>query len=194
MSTLRRSAARSLFSLSSGHRHGGSLGLTALGAAALCVACGGPSADAGESGQTASSESTDASAKVPGTTSTTDGGSGSGDVTGSAVSEACDAVADSKVTSSVETSVALSWAGAPGTTIAISRKSYCGSDDYQLLTKLPAGATSYTDTTVQADWAYWYEIMATDASRHSASSVVGVWASNTAGPAAPAARRRNRRA
>ncbi len=67
-------------------------------------------------------------------------------------------------------------------TVAVARKSYCGTDGYQTLATLPAGSSSYTDTTVQADWVYWYEITAASGGAMATSAVLDVWASTSAGP------------
>src|SRR5580698_4255978 len=93
-----------------------------------------------------------------------DAGGGSTRDTGTASPSgaACTAIAGLTVTSTSSASVALSWAGAPGVAIQVARETYCASDSYVALAKLPAGATSYTDNTVQADWVYWYKITATN--------------------------------
>jgi hypothetical protein len=93
---------------------------------------------------------------------------------------ACTATAGLAVTSTSSSSVALSWAGAPGVAIQVARETYCASDSYVTLANLPAGATSYTDNTVQADWVYWYKITATNvASGMSASAAIATQADPT---------------
>jgi len=90
----------------------------------------------------------------------------------------CTAIAGLGVTSTSSASVALSWAGAHGVAIQVERETYCASDSYVTLANLPAGATSYTDDTVQADWVYWYKITATDmAGGVSASAAIATQAS-----------------
>ena len=74
----------------------------------------------------------------------------------------CAAVADLTATATSAASVALSWTGAPGATVQVARKTYCGTDGYVTLATLPTGTTSYTDTTVQGGWVYWYEITASE--------------------------------
>jgi hypothetical protein len=76
----------------------------------------------------------------------------------------CEAVADFVVASSSAAKVSLSWRGAPGVTVTVARKTYCGNDSYIILATLPAGASSYTDDTVEAGWNYWYEVVASDGS------------------------------
>ncbi len=74
----------------------------------------------------------------------------------------CAAVADLVATATSTNSVALSWTGSPDATVQVARKTYCGTDGYVTLATLAAGTTSYTDTTVQGDWVYWYEITASE--------------------------------
>jgi hypothetical protein len=102
------------------------------------------------------------------------------DASGPGASEnACSAIARFVVTSTSSMSVALSWTGAPGVTVQVSRKTYCGTDNYVTLATLPAGATSYTDSTVQQNWVYWYEIVATGASSATAWAVLSTQAAST---------------
>jgi hypothetical protein len=92
----------------------------------------------------------------------------------------CSAIAGLAVTSTSPASVALSWAGAPGVAIQVARETYCASDSYVTLANLPAGASSYTDNTVQADWVYWYKITATTvANGTSASAAIATQAATT---------------
>jgi hypothetical protein len=93
--------------------------------------------------------------------------------------DACAAIADFVVTSTSSMSIALAWTGAPDVTVRVARKSYCGTDNYVTLATLPAGATSYTDSMVQLNWVYWYEIVATDASSATAWAVLTTQASST---------------
>ena len=72
--------------------------------------------------------------------------------------------------------------GAPGTTVTLSRKTYCGTDGYLVLATLPAGTTSYTDSNVNPDWVYWYELTATNGQGDSASVVLGAAASASETP------------
>jgi Right handed beta helix region len=95
----------------------------------------------------------------------------------------CAAIENLRVSSSSAALVSLAWSGAPGVTISIARKTYCGSDGYRVLATLPAGASSYTDTSVEANWAYWYEITTNkSATGVVASTAVGAWASTTSSP------------
>ncbi len=100
-----------------------------------------------------------------GTVSRVDGGSG-----------ACAAVATLRATTTSTGSITLVWAGGPGTTATVSRKTYCGSDAYVALATLPAGVATYTDTSVSPDWVYWYEVTVTDAGGGTASGAVGTQA------------------
>jgi Right handed beta helix region len=84
-------------------------------------------------------------------------------------SEVCAAIADYRTTATSPTAISLAWAGAPGTSVTVSRKTFCGTDAYVTLKTLPAGTTSYTDDTVQTDWNYWYAIAATDGAGDTAS-------------------------
>ena len=88
----------------------------------------------------------------------------------------CAAIANLVVTSTSATAIGLSWAGSPGVTIQVARQTYCSTDSYITLATLPAGATSYTDTTVQAEWVYWYEIAATDTTGMIASAAIAAQA------------------
>ncbi len=97
---------------------------------------------------------------------------------GAASSAPCSAIVDFVVTSTSPTSIALSWTGALGVTVQVGRKSYCAAEAYVTLATLPAGSTSYTDTSVQTDWAYWYEIVASDGSAVNASAVLATQASS----------------
>ncbi len=92
---------------------------------------------------------------------------------------ACPAVAGFTASSTSQTAVRLTWAGASDVTILVARKTYCGSDAYETLTMLPAGTAAYTDSTVQANWAYWYEITATDGAGNSASAALSTQAASS---------------
>jgi hypothetical protein len=109
-----------------------------------------------------SSIGTTANTSDGGTGSQTDAGGRRPPDGGSTADDSCAAIANLVVTSTSATAIELSWTGAPGTTIQVARESYCGAEGYVLLATLPAGATSYTDNTVQAQWVYWYKITATD--------------------------------
>jgi hypothetical protein len=103
---------------------------------------------------------------------------------------ACTAIADLHVSSSGPTGIGLAWSGSPGVIVSIARKSYCGVDSYLTLTTLPAGAAAYTDSTVEASWNYWYEIVATDSDGAQASAALATQAASAplnacAGGAAP---------
>jgi hypothetical protein len=76
--------------------------------------------------------------------------------------------------------VGLAWTGATNAKVSVYRKSYCGADSYELLAALPAGASSYTDTSAQSNWVYWYEITATDPADNSASDAIAVSAGSGA--------------
>jgi hypothetical protein len=95
---------------------------------------------------------------------------------------ACIAIADFAVSSSSTTSIALTWAGAPGVTITVSRKTFCGTDSYVTLATLPAGATSYTDSSVQPFWQYWYEITAADANAPGTTASAAIQGNATTSP------------
>jgi hypothetical protein len=92
---------------------------------------------------------------------------------------ACTAIAGLAVTSTSSATIALSWAGAPGVAIQVARETYCATDSYVTLASLPAGATSYTDNTVQADWVYWYKITATDVTSDMSASAAIATQANT---------------
>ena len=96
-----------------------------------------------------------------------------------ASSDVCAAVAGFQAVAS-SSSIVLSFNGAADASIAIARKSYCGADAYETLTNLPAGATSYTDSSVTANWAYWYELTASDAHGHTASIALATQAASPA--------------
>ncbi len=107
-------------------------------------------------------------------------GGGTGGATGT---DLCAAIANFALTSSSGTTVSLSWVGAADVSVSVLRKTYCGTDDYAVLATLPAGATSFVDTTAQQNWAYWYELTATDAAGNHQSAAVPVWASQSTPPA-----------
>jgi hypothetical protein len=94
----------------------------------------------------------------------------------------CAAVASFSAVSTSTTGIALGWSGAAGVSFQVSRKPYCTSDSYTVLTTLTPGATSYVDTTVQANWVYWYELVATDGSGHTATAALSTQAATTAVP------------
>jgi hypothetical protein len=108
-------------------------------------------------------------------------GSGSGssagpDAAGPGVS-ACEVATGFQATTTSASAVSLSWpAGAAS--VSIGRKSYCGSDAYEVLTT-SSSATSFTDTTVQASWVYWYEMTAKDASGSTVSNAIATQASTS---------------
>ncbi len=89
---------------------------------------------------------------------------------------ACAAVGALAVTSTSATAVGLSWTGGPGVTIGIARETYCSTDDYVTLATLDAGATSFTDDTVQDQWVYWYKVTATDSTGMIASAAIATQA------------------
>lgn len=110
-----------------------------------------------------------------------DGGPGATREGGSTLAAAtCQAVADFVVTSTSASAVSLSWRGAPGVTVKVARKTYCGSDSYLTLATLPAGATSYTDSTVQANWNYWYELVASNGASAESEVVLATQAASDA--------------
>jgi hypothetical protein len=90
----------------------------------------------------------------------------------------CEAVSGLAVTATSSTAVTLSWTGAEGVAVQVRRETYCGTDSYITLTNLPAGSKTYTDTSVQASWVYWYEIVATSGSA-SASAAIATQAAAT---------------
>jgi hypothetical protein len=105
-----------------------------------------------------------------------DGAPGPGsDAHGNPKDDACTAIAGFRATATSTTSVALAWTGASDASVTVSRKTYCGADGYAILATLPAGATSYTDTTVQAYWNYWYEIQGSGGG-HTASAALATQA------------------
>ncbi len=124
---------------------------------------------------------TDASSGTPSNDgSSSSDGAPSNDASDWAPSNApCAAVAGFAVTATSPMSIALSWTGALGVAVQVARKTYCGSDGYATLATLAAGVTTYTDSTVQANWNYWYEIVASDGSGMNASAVLATQASST---------------
>jgi hypothetical protein len=103
--------------------------------------------------------------------------------TSSATNAACEAITNFRASSTSATAIGLAWSGAPSVTITVARKTYCGTDGYQVLASLPAGSSSYTDSTVQSEWVYWYEITTNDGSTGLvASTALGVWASSSGVP------------
>jgi hypothetical protein len=106
---------------------------------------------------------------------------GSPSADGGVETAACAAVQDFQTTSTSATAIALTWTGASGYTITLARKSYCGTDAYATLATLPAGASSYSDSSVQASWVYWYKITADDGQGHTSESALATQA--TASPA-----------
>ena len=141
--------------------------------AAIAAGCSSSadSAPAGKSGgaiDSADAGGTDIG--LPGAPELSDGGSATASV-------ACSVAAGFTITSTSSNSIALDWpTGA--TSVQIARKSYCGTDDYAPLATLTTAAT-YTDSTVQADWAYWYELTVTDASGTTVSQALGTQAAGT---------------
>ena len=99
----------------------------------------------------------------------------------------CAAVADLVATSTSGKSVSLSWTGAPGATFQIARKTYCADDGYVTLATLPAGSTSYTDTSVQENWVYWYELVASENGQTASAALATQAASSPVTGCAPGA-------
>jgi len=149
-----------------------SLKIAALLLFVTACSSNGPEANANDAGSGGSQMD------AGGGTQTDAGGLPGSDAPGGPVSGSpCSAIAGLAVTSTSSASVALSWAGAPGVAIQVERETYCASDSYVTLANLPAGATSYTDKTVQADWVYWYKITATNvAGSMSASAAIATQA------------------
>lgn len=112
-----------------------------------------------------------ADARHPDGALNTDGGHDGGHDAGNPLLAAtCRAVADFVVTATSQSQISLSWKGAPGVTIKVDRKTYCGHDNYITLTTLAAGAASFTDTgDVEGDYNYWYEIVASEGDAGAAS-------------------------
>src|SRR3984957_13980754 len=116
-----------------------------LGSVAACSSPnGGSTTDGGDSGMQAAHGDAN-----PGGAQGDGGGTTRGTGKPAPSGAACTAIAGLAVTSTSSASVALSWAGAPGVAIQVERETYCASDSYVTLANLPAGATSYTDKTVQ---------------------------------------------
>jgi Fn3 associated len=90
----------------------------------------------------------------------------------------CDALAGLTVTATASSSIQLSWTGVAGVTYKISRKTYCGTDAYADLQTLPVGTTTYSDTTVNGNYVYWYLLTAT-ANGDAASAAVAAQAAST---------------
>jgi len=143
------------------------------------TACSSGSQSSGESAGRGDTMSADASS--PGSS---DGSSPSPADSGSTVppgGDVCAAVAGFQALASTS-SIVLSFDGAADASVAVSRKSYCGADAYETLATLPAGATTYTDSNVNAEWAYWYELTASDSHGHTASAVLATQAASPATP------------
>jgi hypothetical protein len=118
-------------------------------------------------------------------TSMVDGGAaaqGSPDGGSSTQSSACSSLADFRATSTSSTGISLAWSPSAGVQFTLARKSYCDTDNYQTVATLPAGTSSYTDTQVQPNWVYWYELTATDASNDTASVVLAAQAASVSQP------------
>jgi len=92
----------------------------------------------------------------------------------------CEAVTQLRPTASSTSSVSLAWHGAPTVSTSVARKTYCGSDDYEILATLGPGVAAYNDDAVQSSYVYWYAITAYDDRGNVASAVTAVWA-NTDG-------------
>jgi hypothetical protein len=86
----------------------------------------------------------------------------------------CAAIASVSAAGTSPTSITLTWAGEEGAMYEVQRKTYCGSDDYIVLTM--TDVPSYTDSDVIPHYVYWYLLTATDSSKASASIVLAVQA------------------
>ena len=108
-----------------------------------------------------------------------EGGNGTpdaGSMQDGAAAATCAALATFRVASEGATEIDLSWTAEPGVSFSLQRKSYCGTDGYQLLAMLAAGTSTYADKDVQPNWVYWYELTATDAAGNASSSALDVQA------------------
>ena len=94
----------------------------------------------------------------------------------------CAAVAGFGSTAEAAGEIDLSWTPQAGVAFSLQRKSYCGSDGYELLAMLPAGSSTYADKDVQPSWVYWYELTATDSAGSTASGAIAVQAATGGAP------------
>ncbi len=85
------------------------------------------------------------------------------------------AVANLAATTS-SSSIVLTWAGSPGATYVLARKTYCGTDSYVTIATL--SNASFTDTTVQPYWVYWYIVTASDPAGHQTSAAIAAQAAS----------------
>ena len=109
-----------------------------------------------------------------------DGGSPDGSAADDSI--ACAAATGFAATSVSPSAITLVWTATPGVTAALERKSYCGSDDYVQIASVGAGDATFTDSTVQAQWVYWYRLTTTDAHGGTAVLAIAADASTTNHP------------
>ena len=162
--------SRSRLSMRTGSRR-----LLTLPALVAFAACSSP---AGVTSQPGGSDPSNTSHGQTG--SGTGGGSSISGDAGTPAVNLCAAALGFRVSATSTTSVDLAW-GAGAASSRIRRKTLCGTDAYQAITT-SATETSFNDTTVQADWAYWYELTLTDASGHAVSQTVATQAASTPVP------------